>query len=216
MTSIRFSALHRPSMRTMWSLLSWYMISASRIISSFTSLSLSLFSTLMATSLWPLKGRLEACQGDNQTTQMCRCYGVSCFITFSSRFILEDAFLDAAEVPRAELQLVDQKLAPLDVELPHLVGVVVGVVLCVVIRIHCHRRLRGWLLSCRARLGPEAARGRCVAILSLRPLKYFAVDLRIKKIKISQASVIQWTNCNTHWLWKIGGLCNVIQTRNAF
>jgi len=54
-TSIRFSALHRPSMRTMNGLLSWYMISASLIISSFTNFSFSFFSTLMATSTWPLR-----------------------------------------------------------------------------------------------------------------------------------------------------------------
>lgn len=54
MTSIRLSPWHRPSMRTMKGLLSWCMISASLIISSFTSFSFSLFSTLTATSTWPL------------------------------------------------------------------------------------------------------------------------------------------------------------------
>lgn len=118
-----------------------------------------------------------------QGSQSCLFYSVS------SQVRLEDAFLDAAEVPRAELQLVDQKLAPLDVELPHFIGVVVGVVVCVVIRIHWHRRLCGWLLSGRARLRPKAARGRCVAILSLWPLKYFAVDFRQKNLADSSNSV---------------------------
>lgn len=113
---------------------------------------------------------------DVQVLQSCLFHSVS------SQISLEDAFLDAAKVPRAELQLVDQKLAPLDVELPHFIGVVVGVVVCVVIRIHCHRRLCGWLLSWRARLSPEAARGRCVAVLPLWPLKYFAVDFREKNL----------------------------------
>lgn len=55
MTSIRLSEVQRPSMRTMKGLSSWYMISASLIISSFTIFSLSFFSTLTATSIWPLK-----------------------------------------------------------------------------------------------------------------------------------------------------------------
>lgn len=52
------------------------------------------------------------------------------FYRISSRISLEDAFLDAAEVPRAELHLIEEKLAPLDAELPYFIWIVVGVEVC--------------------------------------------------------------------------------------
>lgn len=128
----------------------------------------------MATSIWPLKGRFETFQrklpnnSDRQALHICL------FNSVSSRISLEHAFLDTAEVPGAKLHLIDQKLVPLDTELPHFIWVVVGVEVCpsIILWRLCHRCLCGWLLSCRARFGKESARGRCVAILSLRSLKY--------------------------------------------
>lgn len=135
MTSIRFSALHRPSMRTMWGLFSWYMISASLIISSFTSFSLSFFSTLMATSVWPLehlKGGIRRPLSYGKMQKQCTYSKYTALIQFlfssiSSLISCEDSFLDTAKVPGAKLHFINQQLIPLDVKLLQFIRVVVWV-----------------------------------------------------------------------------------------
>lgn len=129
-TSIRLSELQRPSMRTMNGLSSWYMISASLIISSFTSFSFSFFSTLTATSTWPLKYTplddytAQGTAGSSECTKTLSLVSPSCQLL---RVSLEDSLLDTAKVPRAQLHLVHQQLRPLYVKSLHIVGVMVRV-----------------------------------------------------------------------------------------
>lgn len=101
MTSIRLSPWHRPSMRTMKGLLSWCMISASLIISSFTSFSFSLFSTLTATSTWPLwPDKKKKGAGANQCQVAKLQTSFSLFLTFKSYdFVIKTPFLTEPKLP---------------------------------------------------------------------------------------------------------------------
>lgn len=79
--------------------------------------------------IWSISGKLA----NNSDAVGLQVWHSCLFYSISSRISLEDAFLDAAEVPRAELHLIDEKLAPLDAELPYFIWVVVGVGVSVLI-----------------------------------------------------------------------------------
>lgn len=121
------------------------------------------------------------------------------FPKVSSRVSPEDAFLDAAEVPGAQLHLIDEELAPLDAELPYFIWVVVGVGVCPGVLICSHRHRRLWGRG--PRFGQVAARGRRVAILSLRPLKWFSQSVSGRKKRAdfnnSVKKTVKLTGCGT-------------------